>query len=80
MGSSDDKVEKVSRGSLDLILSPSPSNYERETVENKMFVDITQQCFVFVLLPRVNNFMPIIWIFIKGEGEGDKVFHKQVCS
>ena len=59
------KVENISKGSLDSIPSPSPSDYSREsllevyrpniagrcqqTLENKKFVDITQKC-----LPQVN--------------------------
>ena len=58
------KIEKVLKGSLDLIPSPSTSMKIqimgkkvclalcKQTCENKKFVDITQQC--FALLPKVN--------------------------
>ena len=61
------KVEKILKGSLDLIPSPPPSvkiqimggkvclRCKDKTllgIENKKFVDITQQC--FALLPQVN--------------------------
>ena len=57
------KVEKILKGSLDSIPSPSPSVkiqimgagkvcFCQQTFENKKFVDITQQC--FALLPQVN--------------------------
>ena len=68
------KVEKIFKGSLDLISSPSPSvkiqimggkvclrckgKIFLGDVENKKFVDIT--------------FPPIIWIFTEGEGDGIK--------
>ena len=68
----DFKVEKILKGILDLISSPSPSvkiqimsgkvclrckvktllGDVNKLFENKMFVDITQQC--FALLPQVN--------------------------
>ena len=61
-----DRVESFLKGSLDLIPSSSPSvkiqimggkvclrcRGCQQTFENKMFVDITQQCFVFI--PQVN--------------------------
>ena len=71
------KVEKIWKGSLVLISSPSVKiqivgllGVERQniagpcqqTFENKKFVDITQQC--FALLPQVN--------FPEGEGDGIK--------
>jgi len=56
------KVEKILKGSLDSIPSPSPSVkiqimggkvcFCQQTFKNKKFVDITQQC--FALLPQVN--------------------------
>ena len=39
----------------------------QQTFENKKFVDNTQQCFVFM---SQENFPPIIWMFIEGEGDG----------
>ena len=55
------KVEKILKGSLDSIPSPSPSVkiqimgwkvcFYQQSFENKKFVDITQQC--FALLPQV---------------------------
>ena len=61
-GQYDHKVERILKGSLDLIPSPSPSVkiqimgrkvwHCQQTAENKKFVEITQQC--FALLPQVN--------------------------
>ena len=51
-----DKVENISKVSLDSILSSSVkvqiAGRCQQTFENKKFVDITQQC--FTLLPKVN--------------------------
>ena len=75
------KVEKILKGSLDSIPSPSEKiqimsrkvevqrqNIDRrcqQTFENNKFVDITQQC--LALLPQV-KFQTIIWIFTEGDG------------
>ena len=45
------KIEKILKGSLDSIQSPSPS-VKIQIFENKKLVDITQQC--FASLPQVN--------------------------
>ena len=64
------KVEKILKGSLDLILTPSVKiqiwagkfslgvkvKHCQQTFENKKFVGITQQC--FAILPKVMGLNP----------------------
>ena len=52
------KVEKILKGSMDLISSPS------QTFCIQKFVDNIQPCFAYT--PS----LPIIWIFTEGEGDG----------
>ena len=73
------KVEKILKGSLDSIPSPSVKiqimggkvclRRKGKTlmgIVNNLFVDNTRQCFSFTPFP------PIIWILNEGEGDGIK--------